>query len=89
MEETVAAFDEGSWQRVARAAGIARSAPECRLEWRQRMRPSVNTGLWSEEEDARLVQLAAKHQKRNVCSHGLSAVCCAEVKTEFSHKHYS
>ncbi|CAN6336772.1 unnamed protein product [Urochloa humidicola] len=55
----IAAHGEGSWNSLARAAGLARTGKSCRLRWLNYLRPDVRRGNMTPEEQERIVQLQA------------------------------
>ncbi|KAK9908648.1 hypothetical protein WJX75_000964 [Coccomyxa subellipsoidea] len=61
VEAEVDAFGPEQWEEVARLGSAGRSGHEATTEWVHRLRPSLNLGAWTEQEDARLVQLQAQH----------------------------
>lgn len=66
VEAEVDAFGPEQWEEVARLGSAGRSGHEAATEWVHRLRPSLNLGAWTEQEDARLVQLQAQHGMHSV-----------------------
>ncbi|KAJ1264145.1 hypothetical protein BS78_09G240300 [Paspalum vaginatum] len=56
----VAAHGEGSWNRLARAAGLNRTGKSCRLRWLNYLRPDVRRGNLTAEEQQLIVSLQAR-----------------------------
>nr|CAB3477723.1 unnamed protein product [Digitaria exilis] len=50
---------EGSWDGLARAAGLNRNGKSCRLRWLNYLRPGVRHGSITAEEDAAIRELHA------------------------------
>ncbi|BDA41807.1 probable snRNA-activating protein complex subunit 4 [Coccomyxa sp. Obi] len=61
VEAEVDAFGTEEWEEIARLGSSGRSGHECSMQWAHRLRPSLNLGPWSAEEDAKLVKLQLQY----------------------------
>ncbi len=66
VEAEVDAFEKEEWEEIARLGSSGHSGHECSMQWAHRLRPSLNLGPWSPEEDAELVKLQAQHGMHSV-----------------------
>ena len=66
VEAEVDALGTEEWEEIARLGSNGRSGHECSMQWAHRLRPSLNLGPWSAEEDAKLVELQAQHGMHSV-----------------------
>lgn len=66
VEAEIFAFGDEQWERAAQLRVPGRSGVECRAQWANRLRPGINLGPWTKEEDARLLQLAEQHKRADV-----------------------
>ncbi|KAL6842624.1 hypothetical protein ACP4OV_027468 [Aristida adscensionis] len=56
----IAQHGEGSWDSLARAAGLNRNGKSCRLRWLNYLRPGVRRGSITAEEDVVIRELHAR-----------------------------
>nr|CAB3464423.1 unnamed protein product [Digitaria exilis] len=56
----VATHGEGSWNTLARAAGLSQTGKSCRLRWLNYLRPDLRRGSFTMEEQELIVRLHAR-----------------------------
>ncbi|GKB29187.1 homeodomain-like protein, partial [Tanacetum coccineum] len=52
-------FGQGSWRSLSAKAGLKRCGKSCRLRWNNYLRPDIETGTFSLEEERTIIQLHA------------------------------
>ncbi|KAK3410199.1 hypothetical protein EUGRSUZ_J02217 [Eucalyptus grandis] len=60
----IANHGEGSWNSLAKAAGLKRTGKSCRLRWLNYLRPDVRRGNITTEEQLLIMELHAKWGNR-------------------------
>ncbi|MBA0684103.1 hypothetical protein Goari_025710 [Gossypium aridum] len=51
---------EGNWNAVQKHSGLSRCGKSCRLRWANHLRPDLKKGMFTPEEERRIVELHAK-----------------------------
>ncbi|XVF69434.1 hypothetical protein PTKIN_Ptkin11bG0081300 [Pterospermum kingtungense] len=51
---------EGNWNAVQKYSGLSRCGKSCRLRWANHLRPDLKKGVFTPEEERRIVELHAK-----------------------------
>lgn len=64
----VAAHGEGSWNYLARAAGLNRTGKSCRLRWLNYLRPDLRRGKMTAEEQDLIVHLHSLWGNQYACT---------------------
>ncbi len=86
MDAEVDAFGPEQWEEVARLGSSGRSGHECATQWGHRLRPSLNLSPWSQQEDAKLVKLQARHGMHRVSAPRLSwGVMLLQIHAQMLH----
>ncbi|XP_021820537.1 transcription factor MYB120-like [Prunus avium] len=61
LMEYVRKHGEGNWNAVQRNSGLNRCGKSCRLRWANHLRPNLKKGVFSREEERRILELHAKY----------------------------
>ncbi|CAB4308278.1 unnamed protein product [Prunus armeniaca] len=61
LMEYVRKHGEGNWNAVQRNSGLNRCGKSCRLRWANHLRPNLKKGVFSPEEERRILELHAKY----------------------------
>lgn len=51
---------EGNWNAVQKNSGLSRCGKSCRLRWANHLRPDLKKGVFTPEEERRIIELHAK-----------------------------
>ncbi|XP_022752437.1 transcription factor GAMYB-like isoform X2 [Durio zibethinus] len=51
---------EGNWNAVQKNSGLSRCGKSCRLRWANHLRPDLKKGVFTPEEEQRIIELHAK-----------------------------
>ncbi|VVA22806.1 PREDICTED: mRNAion factor [Prunus dulcis] len=61
LMEYVRKHGEGNWNAVQRNSGLNRCGKSCRLRWANHLRPNLKKGVFSPEEERRILELHSKY----------------------------
>jgi hypothetical protein len=61
LVELVAKHGTDDWKLIAAQLGTGRTGSQCGQHWHRVTKPSLRKGTWSEDEERRLLELAAAH----------------------------
>ncbi|XWS73694.1 hypothetical protein CRYUN_Cryun02cG0150800 [Craigia yunnanensis] len=60
LVDYVKKYGEGNWNAVQKHSGLSRCGKSCRLRWANHLRPDLKKGVFTPEEERRIVELHAK-----------------------------
>lgn len=82
VERIIDSFGAVGWEEIARLGPMGRTTEECWKQWVHQLRPSLNRGPWSDDENVRLAGLVSRLGTHAVSPAFASAYFCRRQMCE-------